>query len=473
MALARESSCDTARVRPETRFVPVCFTRMLDEVLSGFPLYLRNLDATGTENFRLYAGAGVKFTVEHRRRLQELGINFVHIPAQFQQQLRRDLEQKIEMVADDSGLELAVRCEIIYESSLELIDETLKTKNVADAVPRLTSVARSIIALYRDPNAFIYFFGAARHDAYPATHAGNVATWLPALALSLGQTNRTNLTKLCMGALLYDIGMAYIPQVILNSPVKLSAAERQHMQQHTEIGAQLLHQIPEIDALAAIMAIQHHERLDGSGYPRGLTFDRIHEAARMIAVVDTYDALTSFRPYRPAAHTPGAAVATLQRDTPHKFDPRIVDAWIKLLKDASPEILDQQLAGNPAVTQDNGHGRRRFERYTVNCPATLKMLKLVGGIWMEKDTLKGIAHNLSRGGLGFMTQIQLQPGEYIRARLKGKDGSDKTLAVMVVRSRDCGDGWFEAGTRFVDLEQEAAPIPNGEFVAPVQMATAG
>ena len=466
----QESIASHAPTRNEAGFVPVCFPRMPDEVLSGVPLYLRSVNAAGAESFRLYASAGVKFTAEHRWRLQGLGISFVYILAEHQPKLRRELEQKIEMIADDSGLELAVRCEIIYEASLELIDETLTSKNIPEAVPRLRSVARSIVSLYqKDAHAFVHFFGAARHDAYPAPHLANVAVWLPALAMSLGNTDRTTLTALCLGALLYDVGMAFVPPAIVNSPAKWTARERRHMQQHAEMGAQLLRQCPELDALAATMALQHHERLDGSGYPRGLTFDHIHEAARMLAVVDTYDALTSFRPHRQTAQAPSTALALLQRDTPHKFDPRIVDAWAGLLREACPDALEQEPEAQPASQKNNELGRRRHHRYVVNCPATLKMLNLVGGIWMEKAALKAVAHNLSRGGMGLLTPTPLKIGDYVRVRLKGKDGSDKRLAVMVVRSRDCGDGWFEAGARFVDLAHEAAPLPDGEFVTPEEM----
>ncbi len=452
--------------RSHAKFVPVCFSRMPDEALSGLPLYMRSLDVSGKEKFTLYAGAGVKFTPEHRQRLGQLGISFIHILSEDQPKLRRQLEERIETLADDSAIELAVRCEIIYESGLELIDETLATRNVEEAEPRLRRVARSIVALYmEDAKAFAHFFAAARHDACASTHAGNAAVWLPALAMALGEAQREALTTLCIGALVYDIGMAYVPAAILNRRGKLSASEKQQIQQHPELGAQLLRQMPDLDPIVAVMALQHQERLDGSGYPRKLTFDQIHQAARMVAVLDTFDAKTSFRPYREQGISPAEAIEVLQRETPTRFDPRVVEAWTKLLKDAYPGMMEEK-SEKKTQPADGGQGRRRFQRFATNCPATLRSLVLMAGIWTEKATTKIVAHNLSRGGLGILSRTKLNIGDYFRAKLQAKDGTGRTLTGVIVRVRKRSDGLFEAGTRFVDLEQEAARCPRGSSSRP-------
>ena len=458
--------------RSAGKFVPVCFSRMPDEALSGLPLYMRSLDPTGRETFTLYAGAGVKFTPEQRQRLQAMGMSFIHILAEDQPKLRRQLEDKIEDLADDSAIELGVRCEIIYESGLELIDESFTTRNLTEAVPRLRRVARSIVSLYEeDAKAFGHFFAAARHDSYASTHAGNAAVWLPALAMELGEAQPTSLISLCLGASLYDIGITYVPSSVLQHPRKLNAGERQQVQQHPEMGAQLLRQVPNLDPVAAIMALQHQERLDGSGYPRKLNFEQIHHAARMVAVIDTFDALTSFRLYRKHGISPAAAVATLQRETPHHYDPRVVEAWTKLLRGAYPELFEETIPQEELPRAD-GVERRMFERFGTKCPAMLRTLTLVSGAWAETATVKAVAHNLSRGGLGLLSRTQLNLGEYFRAQLQTKDGLARTLTGVVMHSRDRGDGWFEAGTRFVDLEQEAAPPTQDDYKLPASVPDA-
>jgi HD-GYP domain-containing protein (c-di-GMP phosphodiesterase class II) len=462
---------DTSMQNPALgTLVPVAYGRLPDDVLTGFPIYLRNVGASGEESFRLYAGDEVPFNAEHRQRLTELGVEFLHIPEQCQMALRRRLEDRIERVALDTGMELAARCEMVYETAIELIAEMQSLPQPVDAAPRLTRLARAIVTLHReDSRAFTYFYSAARHDDYSVTHVANAATWLPALAIALGETKNEQLAALCLGAMLYDVGMILLPRGILQNKGKFTAIERRQMQQHPETGAQILSQAC-LDPLISTMALQHQERLDGSGYPRGLTFDRIHAAARMAAVIDTFDSLTSFRPYRQREVTPQAALATLKRETPHHYDPKVVDAWAKLVVAACPEAQESAARERPAGP-DASLGRRRFRRYAVKCQATLKRLALVGGIWMEKSTVSAVAHNLSRGGLGLLTRTALQPGEYYRAKLQGKEGMNKMLAIMIVRTRLRSDGWHEAGARFVDLEAEASPLPNGEFVTPESVQT--
>jgi HD-GYP domain-containing protein (c-di-GMP phosphodiesterase class II) len=434
---------------------------MPDGALEGVSLYMRSLDGNGNETFTLYAAAQVKFASDHRRRLEQLGVTFVYIMAEDQPKLRRQLQERIETLADDKGIELGVRCEIIYESTIELIDEALATREVGATAERLKHAANSIVRLYEESeDAFKHFYGAARHDAGAATHAANVAAWMPALAKALGETAPARLRMLCLGGMLYDVGMAYIPATLVKHDRKLSAVERQLLRSHTEIGIQILRQMRGLEPTILMMALQHHERLDGSGYPRKLTFDRINPAARMAAVLDTFEAVTSFRPFRKQGKSPAEAIETLRRETPDHYDPRVLEAWIRVLQGAFPEIL-------AAGGADGGQGRRRFERYSTNCPAELRLLTLKSGIWTEEGAMKAIAHNLSRGGLGLLLRKALQAGQYLRVKLAMKNGMVRVLTGVVVRVQEREDGIFDAGVRFVDLEQELASLPAGDFAPPM------
>jgi HD-GYP domain-containing protein (c-di-GMP phosphodiesterase class II) len=458
--LSRPPSENGQRISRQ-KYVPVCFSRLPNEVLGGFALYLRSLDAKGSEVFTLYASPDTPFTSEHRRRLHELGAQFLYLPAAEQARLRRNLEDSIEKVSADQRIDLAMRCEIVYEAACELVDEALNAGNLHEAVPRMRRVASSLVRLHLEsPHTFTHFYGAAKHDPSGATHAANVASWLPALAMSMGEKEKQSLITTCMGALLYDVGMAALPPGLRQHTGKYSAVERQAVQQHPELGAQMLREIPGLDPLVSIMALQHQERLDGSGYPRRLTFDRIHAASRMLSVVDTYEALTSFRPYRDANLQAGAAVELLRNEATHHYDPKIVVAWTELLRGACPEALQTAAAVTQAVSSA-GISRRRFERYAVKCPATLVKLECVNGIWTNRGTMEAMAQNLSRGGLGLLTRVRLNTGEYYRAKIRRRDGMVTPLELIIVRTRDARDGWFEAGARFVDLAREA--LTSNEF----------
>jgi putative two-component system response regulator len=134
-------------------------------------------------------------------------------------------------------------------------------------------------------------------------------------------------------ALLHDLGKIGIPDSILLKPGKLTAEEIAVMQSHTTIGgAVLAGGRTLLMSMARQIALTHHERWDGSGYPRGLAGEAIPHAGRIVAVVDVFDALTHDRPYKPA-WSEAAAVAEIQAQSGRQFDPEVVTAFITLLGD--------------------------------------------------------------------------------------------------------------------------------------------
>jgi putative two-component system response regulator len=125
-----------------------------------------------------------------------------------------------------------------------------------------------------------------------------------------------------------DVGKIGVPDAILRKPAPLTHEEWAVMQQHTEIGARILEgcTYPVIQ-MARTIALTHHERWDGKGYPQGLRGEEIPLWGRIVAVVDAYDAMTNDRPYRPAlSHE--QAIETLRAEREKQFDPMIVDAFL-------------------------------------------------------------------------------------------------------------------------------------------------
>jgi HD-GYP domain-containing protein (c-di-GMP phosphodiesterase class II) len=133
-------------------------------------------------------------------------------------------------------------------------------------------------------------------------------------------------------ALLHDIGNIGVSDGVLNKPGPLLDAERELIRAHTQIGHDLLREIPVLDAVAGIVR-HHHEGYDGSGYPDGLQGDEIPIAARIVAVVDAYGSMLAPRSYRPAL-THDQACEELQRGSGTQFDPHVVEAFLVALDDA-------------------------------------------------------------------------------------------------------------------------------------------
>ncbi len=142
-----------------------------------------------------------------------------------------------------------------------------------------------------------------------------------------------------IGAPLHDIGKLAIPKHVLEKPDVLTALEWQVMQRHTVFGAQMLMQKPStVYRLAAQIALNHHERWDGSGYPNQLSAEDIPLTARIVAVADVFDALTEACPYK-RAWSRQDAESEIIRGAGTKFDPRVVEAFARILKNRSVEMM--------------------------------------------------------------------------------------------------------------------------------------
>ncbi|WP_199203823.1 HD-GYP domain-containing protein [Thermotoga sp. KOL6] len=158
-----------------------------------------------------------------------------------------------------------------------------------------------------------------RKDHYTAIHSRNVSK----IAVFLGEKmglKRKDLKALEASGKLHDIGKIAVPEHILNKPGKLSNEEFEVIKRHPQIGADILREYPELSSIVSAV-LYHHERIDGSGYPEGLKNDEIPLFARIIAVADVYDALTSDRPYRKSLKPEDAV--NLMKEMP--LDQKIVE----------------------------------------------------------------------------------------------------------------------------------------------------
>jgi putative nucleotidyltransferase with HDIG domain len=162
-------------------------------------------------------------------------------------------------------------------------------------------------------------------DAETEGHSKRVTAYTLALGRAVG-LGEPQLRVVGRGAFLHDIGKMAIPDAILRKPAKLTLEERAVMRTHTELGYQMIRKIPYLQEAAEIV-YSHQEHFDGSGYPRGLRGEEIHIGARIFAVADTFDAITSNRPYR-KANTMDAARKEILRCAGTQFDPSIVDVFV-------------------------------------------------------------------------------------------------------------------------------------------------
>jgi diguanylate cyclase (GGDEF)-like protein/putative nucleotidyltransferase with HDIG domain len=170
---------------------------------------------------------------------------------------------------------------------------------------------------------------AEAHDHTTGQHLQNVRAITEALAREIGYS-KEEARELGLAGVLHDIGKVRVPDSLLNSTGTLADEEWELMKHHTTWGAEFLAGRPGFE-LAVTIARSHHERWDGGGYPDGLSGDAIPEAATIVAVADSFDAMTSDRPYR-AARSVAAAVREIMACSGKQFSPRVVQALVRLHK---------------------------------------------------------------------------------------------------------------------------------------------
>jgi len=162
------------------------------------------------------------------------------------------------------------------------------------------------------------------------------------LAILIGERlglSGEQLISLSYGAFLHDIGKVKVPDEILNKTTQLTDSERTEMQKHPDHGADMLSERDYLGGAAEIVRA-HHERFDGGGYPHGLKGEEIPIGARVVAVVDTYDAIVSARPYKKAL-AKDEAINELEKHAGLQFDPRVVRAFLQVVAGADEGTADE------------------------------------------------------------------------------------------------------------------------------------
>jgi diguanylate cyclase (GGDEF)-like protein/PAS domain S-box-containing protein len=199
----------------------------------------------------------------------------------------------------------------VYYSALEELREALAGERGA-----LITTVKSLLAVI---NA---------RDRYTFHHSEQVVRYSTWLARGLGLDGE-RLRELRVAALVHDLGKIHVDPAVLNKPGPLTAAEWEQMRQHPVHGANILRPVRSLGPVIPAV-LHHHERWDGKGYPDGLAGEQIPLPARIIAVADAFDAMTTDRPYRPAL-TEEAAARELERGAGSQFDPSLVRVFLEVL----------------------------------------------------------------------------------------------------------------------------------------------
>jgi len=173
-------------------------------------------------------------------------------------------------------------------------------------------------------------------DLNTGVHSTRLAEWGLRVARDLG-VPESRMPDLEMGALLHDIGKIGVPDHILNKPSRLTAEEYEIVKRHPEFGWTVIRNLPGLEQ-TSLYVLHHHENFDGTGYPARLRDSEIPIGARIVSVIDAFDAMVSSRPYR-AGLPLEEAIKRLHQSSGTQFDPDVVKSFVRFAQSEMPAVL--------------------------------------------------------------------------------------------------------------------------------------
>jgi response regulator RpfG family c-di-GMP phosphodiesterase len=245
---------------------------------------------------------------------------------------------------------LVARREHEHALENEVRERTLELRSVNDALNQTLEV------LYTNYRATLGALDEAleARDCETHGHSGRVVAYCLRLGREMGLTHSL-LIALEQGAMLHDIGKIGVRDSILLKPGPLTKAEWIEMREHINHGLRIIDRIDFLSGARPVVS-QHHEKYNGDGYPLGLHGDEIHVNARIFAVADAFDAITSDRPYRAAAGYDCARSEIVTSSGTH-FDPKVVDAFLR--------VSESEWIGIRAVAQAHGYEEQVMNRLEI------------------------------------------------------------------------------------------------------------
>lgn len=255
-----------------------------------------------------YLTRGTAVSEQYIARLKKLGITSLAVTS---------LSPSFTPKPPDDIVEERTRIKAIHK----VYDTFHELENTGELnIEPLTRVSENILTdILSNRNNLVQLSDLRRHDDYTFSHSVNVAV-LSTMLGSLCRYTKSDLFTLVLGGLLHDIGKVNVPANILTKRGRLTPDEFSLMKLHPELGEEKLKRLPVPNAdLLTIIAGQHHEHMDGQGYPRRLMGNSIHRFARIVSIADVYDALTTQRSYKPS-YKPHIAHRIMTRCSVGQFD---------------------------------------------------------------------------------------------------------------------------------------------------------
>lgn len=311
--------------RTEQKFIPVHLDSLRVDSVLDFDLYLQ----VGSD-LVLYRSANLPFTEKTRQKLMENRVERLFVNQEGKALYQRYIESNLNRILIDPSIQQEKKAAILYDASTNLVKDVLNNPTFGDNIRRSQDmVATTVEYILKGRDAFLNLLKITSFDYYTYTHSVNVCTFSIALAQQMGLNDEQFLHQLGIGALLHDVGKSKISERILNKRSALTPIEFEIMKKHPKWGVDILSETNVVAPEVYYPVLEHHERGDRRGYPGGMSLDEMHIYSRIVAIADSFDAMTTERVYQRAMDTfPALQIMFTLKGA---YDERLLRAFVELM----------------------------------------------------------------------------------------------------------------------------------------------
>lgn len=333
---------------------------VLDSILPDeFPkveLYVRH-----QQGFTLYKPEDTELSKENMERLRDNKIEFVYINNNDWELVEAYIEKSLDAIFSSKTVPQKSKNLIFSHVIIDCINEVFKNPGMMMAYFKCHNILKQLSFKFEEREELTTLFSKLEqnYEKYLVVHTAQVTILSMYLHEKLFNTGRKEVIDVGVGAMLHDVGMLQIASNITEKTDALSESEYHRVKFHPKYGYDMLCEVSMTDRIALDIAHSHHERHDGSGYPKGLSDTSIPRHAMLVSICDIYCALTMNRPYR-SASTPEEALKTLKSEKKY-FNPHILDGFFRIMANQHTEIVTEEKASRE-VTTKSGPSLQDFTR---------------------------------------------------------------------------------------------------------------
>ncbi len=424
----------------------------------------------------LYRRAGAAISLPDLERMKQHGVFHLYVRAEDLRSCERELENRLDAILQSPHVEPADKADIVQTSATAVARDLVQTSVTHEGLERTTRVVDSMIGcVLTDPVVAGYLLKMAAHERNTASHMFMVSTLGVLLGVEVFGQHPETLRSIGFAGMLHDMGKLAIPSAILKKQGPLTREELTLIQQHPIESVRLVADDPHVTPEVREIILQHHERIDGRGYPVGLMGCDLHLGSKLLAIVDSYHAMIGRRPYR-AAMTSEDANRIMMMQANRQFDGELLRLWSSVCERcAVPTEALSRIAAVPSAEEfSSRHEHRpvsasprpssqRRPRYgcrgtsVVECVHAGRLLEAA----LDPPSFGALLHDVSRGGLCMYSAYPMYRGEVVHLRLKGEqEGTWLRGVVSWCRRQEANV--FRIGVQFLERipeEQSRTPVP--------------